>query len=154
MTAPDRTEDTRRGPMTIYQLTQAVLRRKRFVAIAGLLVLLLAMAAGFKIDGGLAWRSGQKWEASVQIAVVTPGNDSLANAETRTDFRNAAALYAGLLQSNEAAAAIGEANGFELDDPVTAELADDSSLITATLIAPTEEQAGAGALSIFDYLSE
>jgi hypothetical protein len=140
--------------MTLYQLTQAILRRKRFVIIAGLVVLLLALAAGFKFDDGLAWRSGQKWEASVQIAVVTPGNDSLANAETRTDFRNAAALYAGLLQSNEAAAAIGEANGFELEEPVTAEVANDSSLITASLIAPSEEQARAAALFIFDYLSE
>jgi hypothetical protein len=140
--------------MTIYQLTQAILRRKRFVIIAGLVVLLLSLAAGFKFDGGLAWRSGQKWEASVQIAVVTPGNDSLAIAETRADYRNAAALYAGLLQSNEAAAAIGEANGFELDDPVTAVVANDSSLITATLIAPTEEQAGSAALSVFDYLSD
>jgi hypothetical protein len=154
VTVSDRNEVPQRGTMTTYQLTQAIRRRKRFVAIAGFVVLLLALAAGFKLDGGLAWRSGQKWEASVQIAVVTPGNDSLAIAETRADYRNAAALYAGLLQSNEAAAAIGEANGFELDDPVTAVVANDSSLITATLIAPTEEQARSAALSIFDYLRD
>lgn len=157
MNASDHNGDPRGGPrgtLTLYQLTQAIVRRRRFVIIAGASVLLLALSASFKIDDGLAWRSGEKWEAGVQIAVVSPGNDSLANAESRSDYIQAAALYAGLLQSNEATTAIGEANGFELEEPVAAEVADDSSLITATLIAPTAEQARAAALSIFDYLTD
>ncbi len=140
--------------MTLFELTRALARRKRFVIVASLVVVLAAMVATLKLeDGSVSWRSGQKWEAEVQIAVVSPGNDSLTNAETRTERIGSAILYSRVLETGEAAEWVGSRNGFEPTERITSTVQAGSSLISAKVIGPSEAQTAGAARSIFEYLT-
>lgn len=139
--------------MTVLELVQALVRRKRFVAIYSVVLALVTFFAVFKFDDGLAWRSGQKFQATAQIAVVTRGIESLSDAEARDERIGAAHLFAQLLQSYEALDWIAKRVGFEPEDEINALVPSGTSLINGSIVAPTEEQASAAARAMFDYLS-
>lgn len=141
--------------MSIYELTQALKRYRVPVSIAFgvLFFIVLLMTFTFR-DGKPAFRAGESYESSVQIAVVPPGTDSLIESENSTaDLGSAANLYASLLSSSEAALWIGEQNGYTPEDVVSTNVERGSSVIVATVEAPTLEQAKAAALSTFDWLN-
>ncbi|MDJ0791803.1 MAG: hypothetical protein QNJ71_07885 [Acidimicrobiia bacterium] len=141
--------------MTIYELSQALKRYRVAVIIAFTVLILAVLLMSFTIeDGSPSFRSGLKYESSVQIAVVNRNLDSLTTTDaTPGELEGNANLYAQLLGSDEAAKWIGEQNGFKLDEAVSTDVERGSTVITATVIAPTADQARAAALSTFDWLS-
>ncbi len=142
--------------MSVYDLLQAILRYKKIVVTASLVLVVLVGVMTFKYeDGSIGWRASAKYDSSVQIAVVPPGVESLTTASDQSSERaNAAVLYAALLGTDEAARFVGEANGYKLDEAVRAEADRNAALITASVFGPTPEQAKGAALSTFDYLEQ
>lgn len=141
--------------MTIYELSQALKRYWIPSLVAFLLLVMGVMFMTFTLeDGKPRFRSGLTYESGVQIQVVGAGTESLiSSAPTEADLRGRAVLYASLLSSDEASKWIGEQNGFELESAVNAIVADDSSIIYATVEAPTAALSRAAALSTFDWLN-
>jgi len=140
--------------VTIYDLTQAIGRHKKFllvgfgVLILGVLVLTLEFG-----DGGIQWRGGLKYESSFQISVVAPGTKSLNEPETADNLNGAASAYADILASGEAAEAIGIAAGYQLEEPVSASVSRDAPIISASVIGPTPDEAKDAARSSFVWLA-
>lgn len=142
--------------MTIYDLTQAMLRHRRFLIIGFSVLILGVLVATFTIeDGSPAWRAQEKYQASIQIAVITPEATDLTTTDVRDDrLRTAASLFTGLIQTDEAAVAIGAAAGFDMGETIDAELDDRAAVITATVVAPSAEQAVAAAEGVFTWLTD
>ena len=140
--------------MTIYDLTQAILRYKWVVLGAFVLLMAAVLAMSFTLqDGKPGWRLGAKYESSVQIAVLDPGIESLSRATApSSELFGAAALYAALLGTDEASQYVGGENGYKLDEAIKTDTARDAPLITASVFAPSQEQAIGAALSTFTYL--
>lgn len=140
--------------MTIYELTQALKRYRVPVIIAFVLLIGGVFFMTFTFDGGKpTFRSGLQYESSVKIAVITPNTDSLLGPEATTaDLEGEAELYASLLQSDEASTWIGEQNGFRLEEPVSTVV--EGSVISASVLAPTAEQARQAALDTFEWLNK
>jgi len=141
--------------MTIYDLSQALKRYWIPVTIAFSVLIFIVFAMTFTIaDGKPGFRSGVQYESSVQIAVVNRNLDSLITSDaTPSELEGNANLYAQLLGSDEAAKWIGDANGFRLDEAVSASVDRDATVISATVIGPTPEQATGAALSTFAWLN-
>lgn len=73
--------DTPSLHMTICDPTQVLWRHRRPVLISfGSLILLVPVMSFMVRDGGPAWRSGERREASAQISVISVGTDALAVA--------------------------------------------------------------------------
>jgi len=142
--------------MTIYDLSQALKRYWIPVTVAFSLLIIGVIAMTFTIaDGKPGFRSGIQYESSVQIAVVNRSLDSLITSDaTPSELEGNANLYAQLLGSDEAAKWIGDANGFRLEEAVSASVERDATVISATVIGPTPEQATGAALSTFAWLNE
>ena len=142
--------------MTIYDLTQAFKRYKTPVLVAlGLLIVGVVVMTFTIQDGKPAFRASVTYESSVQIAVVPPGTDSLISSENSTaNLASAATLYASLLESDEAARWIGDQNGYKLEEAVSTNVERGSTIIVATVTAPTSDQSRSAALSTFDWLNK
>ena len=119
--------------MTIYELSQALKRYRVPVIIAFTVLILAVLLMSFTIeDGSPSFRSGLKYESSVQIAVVNRNLDSLTTTDaTPGELEGNANLYAQLLGSDEAAKWIGEQNGFKLEEAVSTDVERGSTVITA-----------------------
>ncbi|MGI9641702.1 MAG: hypothetical protein ACR2N9_02850, partial [Acidimicrobiia bacterium] len=141
--------------MTIYDLTEALKRHKVFLIISFTVLILLVLFATFTIkDGSLAWRASPSYEATIKIAVVDPETTSLSKTESgNSDLQQAAAVYAALIETDEAAVAIGVAAGYELDDPVEANVDQQAPVISVTVVGPTPEAAIEGAENVFTWLT-
>lgn len=142
--------------MTIYDLTEAIKRHSRLLIIGFSLLVFVILLAVFTIkDGSIAWRSSPTYEASIQIAVVSPDTTSLTTVNTSNDaLRQAAALYSTLLKTDEAAVAVGTATGYKLTDPISASVDDRAAVITVTVVGPTPDLAVGGAEEAFSWLVE
>jgi hypothetical protein len=87
------------------------------------------------------------------VAVVSPGTTSLTAVNTRNDqLRQAAALYATLIETDEAATAVSTAIGYELTHPISSSLDDRAAVISITVTASTPAQAVSGAEEAFSWL--
>ena len=142
--------------MTIYDLTEALKRHKVFLIVSFSLLILIVLAATFTIsDGSLSWRASPRYEATIKIAVVDPNAASLTTQSEagNSDLEAAAAVYAALIETDEAAIAIGTASGFELDDPVETNVDQQAPVISATVVGPTPEAAIEGAKNVFTWLA-
>ncbi|MGI9642319.1 MAG: hypothetical protein ACR2N9_06015, partial [Acidimicrobiia bacterium] len=143
--------------MSIYDLSQALKRYRIPVIVAFLILILGVLYMTFTFDSGKpVFRAGLTYESSVQIAVVPPGTDSLitSSVDTETDLASSAVLFASLLESDEAAKWIGEANGYVLEEPVSTNVDRDATIIQVSVAAPSAEQARAAALSTFAWLNK
>jgi hypothetical protein len=139
----------------MYELTQAIARYRRPLLIGfGLLALLVLVLTFTYEDGSIGWRGGSKWESSFQISVVSQGTKSLSNPETGDNVRSAAAAYADLLASGEAAEAIGEMSGFVLVETLSVDTNPDAAIIGATVVGPSAELAKSAARNAFAWLVE
>lgn len=141
--------------VTIYELTQAMRRYRRliFIGLGVLVAFVLVISFTFE-DGGIAWRGGQKWEAGFQISVVTPGEESLSQPEDSGNLSGTAAVYADLLTTGEAAEAVGEMSGYKLGEAINAGTPRASSVISGTVIGPSEELAIVASQNSFVWLSQ
>lgn len=142
--------------MTIYDLTEA-LKRHRVFLIAGFAIIIIAMlAVTLKFeDGSIGWRASQRYQSSIQIAVISPETDSLTTTDSRNErLQSAASLYASLIGTDEAKIEVGEAAGFEFEDPIAVSVDNDAAVITTTVIAPSPEQAIAAAQEVFVWLKD
>lgn len=141
--------------MTIYDLTEALKRHKVFLIISFTVLILLVLAATFKIsDGSLAWRASASYEATIKVAVVDPDTKTLTETETgNNDLQQAAAVYAALIESDEASVAIGAASGFEFDDPIETNVDQQAPVISVTVVGPTPEAAVDAARNVFTWLA-
>ena len=120
--------------MTLYDLTLVFFRQRLLLIItpAMLVVVILFGTLTFG-DEGLTWRLAPRYEATVQIAVVPTSFDDLSLTDLGPgDFSAPANLFAELLGSTEAAVAVGESNGYELDE--TPQLEQDTPV--AELLGP------------------
>jgi hypothetical protein len=147
-------DDDRGEPVTVYDFTQA-LARYRWVVISSLVALIAIVGfMSFTFDNGkLGWRLGPSYESSAQIAVVDPSINRLSSTSpTAANLQAAAALYAAILGTDEAALFVGEQNGYELAEAIDARVDSNAPLIEVTVEGPTPEQAAGAALSTFDYL--
>lgn len=142
--------------MTIYDLSRALQRYRKPVIIAFAVLFVGVLVMTFTIaDGKPAFRSGVQYESSVQIAVVNQNFESLVGTDaTPAELEGNANLYAQLLGSDEAAKWIGDQNGFRLEEAVSATVDRDATVISATVIGPTPEQATGAALSTFGWLNQ
>jgi len=141
--------------VTIYELTQAIGRYKRFLLIGlGLLMALVFFMTFTFEDGGLTWRGGLKYESTFQISVVAPGTVSLSETETEANLSGSAAQYANLLTTGEAQLAIGEMSGYVLEEALNAGTARNSSIIGGSVIGPSPDLANAAAMNAFIWLAE
>lgn len=142
--------------MTIYDLTEALKRHRVFLIVSFTLLIVIVFAATFTIkDGSLTWRASPSYEATIKIAVIEPDATSLTRTETGSaDLESAAAVYAALIETDEAAIAIGTASGFELDDPIDATVDQQAPVISATVVGPTPEAAIEGAKNVFTWLAD
>jgi hypothetical protein len=139
--------------MTLYDLTQALVRYKKFVfgALAVLLIIVFLMM--FDVGGGgLQIRGTAKYESEIQIAVISPSTESLTDADTAEGLSQAAAVYADLLSSAEAAVAVGEMTGYKMDEAMSASVSRDAPLIVNAVIGPSFELATTAALNSFEWL--
>ncbi len=140
--------------MTIYELTQAIVRYRQAVFISLGAVFVLVLVASFTIaDGGIGWRGGSKYESTFEISVIAPGTSSLSNPDPTGNLASAANEFAQLLGSAEAAEVVGEMTGYELDEPMTASSASGSTLITGAVIGPSPELAKAASVNAFTWLA-
>jgi len=142
--------------VTLYDLTQAIIRYKVLVIVGASLILLLVLGMSFTIENGsLAPRGDAKYESGVQISVVAPGTESLSSPEPSDSLSAVASGYADLLSSGEAADAIGQMSGYSLPDPLTATVGGgDVPLISTSVVGPTSDLAQAAALNAFEWLSQ
>ncbi len=141
--------------MTLYDLTRAMVRYRKFVfgALAFLLVIVFAMMFSFG-SGGIQVRGNDKFESEVQIAVISPTTSALIDTETADGLAQAADLYADLLSSAEAAVAVGEMAGYTMEETMAASVGGDSTLIVNKVIGPSFDLATAAALDSFEWLGE
>ena len=139
--------------MDMIEFLQA-LRRQRTFLLLGLLVLIVAIAGMmFRIgESGIESRITPKFEATLQMAVVPAGLETLADTALATDFSGTAAVYAQLLQSPEAAREIQEAQGVQLVDELVVDIPGRTGVMTVTATATSEEGAAKAALGSFFWL--
>ncbi|MDH3500041.1 MAG: hypothetical protein OEM97_07965 [Acidimicrobiia bacterium] len=139
--------------MDMIEFLQA-LRRQRTFLLLGLLLLVVAIAAMmFRIsESGIESRISPKFEATLQMAVVPAGLETLADTALATDYSGTAAVYAQLLQSPEAAREIQDAQGVELVDELVVEIPSRTGVMTVTATATSEEGAAKAALGSFFWL--
>jgi hypothetical protein len=139
--------------MTLYDLTRAMARHKKFL-IGGLVILLiLVVVMMFDFGGGeVQIRGNAKYESQVQIAVISPATESLTDADTADGLMQAAAVYADMLSSSEAAVAVGDLTGYKMDEPMNALASSDAPLILNTVIGPSFDLATQAALNSFEWL--
>jgi len=139
--------------VTIYELTQAIVRYKRvLLGGLGILVLFVLVLTFSYEDGAIVWRGGLKYESEFQISVVSPGTESLSLPETGVNLQNAAEAYADLLASAEAAEAIGEMSGYELDESLSTNTSSDTAIISATVMGPSADLVKAATRNSFTWL--
>ena len=139
--------------MDMIEFLQA-LRRQRTFLLLGLLLLVVAIAAMmFRIgESGVESRISPKFEATLQMAVVPAGLETLADTALATDFSGTAAVYAQLLQSPEAAREIQEAQSVQLVDELAVDIPGRTGVMTVTATATSEEGAAKAALGSFFWL--
>lgn len=141
--------------MTIYDLTEAIARYKRFLLVGFSVLALAVLVLTFEFaDGGIQWRGGLKYESAFQISVVLPGTKSLNEPQVGDSLNGAALAYSDLLSSGEAAEAIGKTAGYQLSETVDADVSRDSPIISATVIGPTPDLVRAAAESSFAWLTQ
>lgn len=140
--------------MTIYDLTEALKRHRIFLIVGFAVIIIAVLAVTLKYeDGSIGWRASQRYQSSIQIAVISPETDSLTTTDSRNDrLLGAASLYSSLISTDEAKIEIGAAAGFEFEDPIAVSVDNDAAVITTTVIAPTPEQAIAAAQGVFTWL--
>ena len=140
--------------MSLYDLTQAIRRYRTFLFIGFGVLIFLTLIAMFEVaDGGIQWRGGLKYESDFQISVVAPGTASLNEPVTSDRLNNAAAGYADLLSSGEAAEAVGIAVGYELPEAISADVTDNAPIINASVIGPSVDEAKAATFAAFEWLA-
>lgn len=142
--------------MTIFDVAEALRRQQRFLRIGLGALLALTVLASFSFgDGGLGWRFGPRYQATVQIGVTDASVDSLTvSGAADPDFIASANLYAELVQSAEAAVFMGEENGYELGEPVVVKPSERAPTFSITVSGPSEEQAVGAATSAFEWLEQ
>lgn len=141
--------------MTIFDLTEAIKRYKRLLIVGFTVLILAILLAVLTIkDGSIAWRASPTYEAVIQIGVVSPGTTSLTTVDSRSgELRDAAALYAALIRSDEAKLEVGNAIGLELDDAFATTVDSQAAVITVTAIGPTPDLAIRAAKRVFTWLA-
>jgi hypothetical protein len=141
--------------VTIYDLTQAIVRYRRFLFVGFGILIVGVILATFQItDGGIEWRGGSKYESGFQIGVVAPGTQSLNEPETGENLNSAAAAYGELLSSGEAAEEIGELSGYQLPETISVSVSRDAPLISGAVIGSSPEEAQSAAMNSFDWLAQ
>lgn len=138
--------------MNVYDFVQALRRQRRFILIG--LFILVAGVVGFvfKLDNGLAWRIGPRYEATVRVLVAPVGTTTMSATDFGPgDFRESAAVFAALMESSEAITAVQQENGFKIDE-ITTLVSEDAPAITLSVIMSTADQAVAAATGLVDWL--
>lgn len=135
------------------EFLQALRRQRTFLLLGFLLLIVAVVGMMFEIgENGIQSRISPKFEASLQMAVVPAGLDTLADTALASDLSGTAAVYAELLQSPEAAREIQDAQSVELVDELLAEVTGRTGVLTVTATATSEEGAAKAALGSFFWL--
>jgi hypothetical protein len=112
------------------------------------------MALVFKLDDGVKWRIGPRYEATVGFMVTPVGNDRLTETDLGLgDFDERAAIFAALIESPEAIVAVQQDLGFRIDQVATL-LSENAPAVTLTVTAAGGDEAVEAALGLVDWLED
>lgn len=139
--------------MDIYDLIEALGRRKRFLIIGFMLLVLLIVVAMFKVEtGSLQPRFAPRYETTVQMVVVPEQVAQLTDPSlTSPAYDTVADVYADLVGSRRAGDEIIETTGARIDG-FEVFTSNNSPIISVVVESPTADEATTAALGAFHWL--
>ena len=139
--------------MDIYEFTQALGRQKRLLLVGFALLLAFVVALSVDFSDGVGLRSSAKYEATVDMAVVPRGFESLTQDLGANNLAGPATLFASLLASPQVALEIEEQESVSiLEMEVVASGRD--RFLYATVLSETPDGAVAASLGSFRWLRD